>query len=60
MRTGHVVVFGDEENGADNYIMNREIGEVNIVRDDGLNYLIKMYVVLPASQQTFAGQVGAP
>ena len=59
VRTGHVVVCGDGEIGADHYIMNREIGEVNMVRDDGLNYLMRLYVVLPTSQHLFAGQVGA-
>ena len=59
VRTGHVVVFGDEENGADRYTRNRASGETNVVRDDGLNYLMKLYVVLPASQQLFRMQVGA-
>ena len=59
VRTGHVVVFGDGESGAEHYIMNRETGEVNMVRDDGLNYLMRLYFALRISQQPFAGQVGA-
>ena len=59
VRTGHVVVFGDGENGADHYILNRATGETNVVRDDGLNYLMRLYVVPPASQQPFPRQVGA-
>ena len=50
VRTGHVLVFGDGENGADHYILNRATVEIYMVRDDGLNYLMKLYVVLPASQ----------
>ena len=39
--------------------MNRATGEYNIVREDGLNYVMKLYVVLPNAQQHFAGQVAA-
>ena len=38
--------------------MNRATGECNAVRDDGFNYLMRLYVV-PPNQQPFAGQVGA-
>ena len=59
VRTGRVVVFDDGENGADHYILNRATGEINIVRDDGLNYIMKLYVLPSASQQPFPKQVGA-
>jgi hypothetical protein len=59
VRTRHVVDFGDRENTADHYILNRATGETNVVRDDGLNYLMGLYVVPPASQQPFPKQVGA-
>ena len=39
--------------------MNRATGEYNAVRDDGLNYLMRFYVVPPNAQQPFAGQVAA-
>ena len=58
-RTGHVVVFGDGENGEDHYILNRDTGEVDTVRDEGSNYLMRLYVVPPASRQPLAGQVAA-
>ena len=60
VRPGHIVVFGDGENGEDHYIVNRHTGEVDTVRDDGSNYLMRLYVVPPASRQLFAEQVGAP
>ena len=50
VRTGHVVVFGDGENDADHYSLNRATGESSMVRDDGLNYLMTLYVVAPAAQ----------
>ena len=56
VRTGRGPVFGGGDNGEQHYIMNRETGETNMVRDDGLNYLVRLYVV-SKSQQLFAGQV---
>ena len=45
VRTGHLVVFGDGEDGNDHYIVNKMTGECNAVRDDGTNYLMGMYVI---------------
>ena len=59
VRTGHLVVFGDGADGTEHYILNRESGEVNAVRDDGFNYLLRLYVVPPSAQQPFAGQAEA-
>ena len=59
VRTWHLVVFDDSEDGTEHYILNREAGEMNAVRDDGLNYVMRFYVVPPNAQQPFAGQVGA-
>ena len=49
------MVFGDGENGTEHCIVNRTTGEVNAVCDDGLNYLMRLYVVTPHAQQPFAG-----
>ena len=51
VRSGHVVVFGDGEDGNANYIMNKMTGEVNMVKDDGTNYLLGMYVIPKAEMQ---------
>ena len=59
VRTGHRVVFGDGVDGTEHYILNRESGEVNAVRDDGFKYLLRLYVVPPSAQQPFAGQAEA-
>ena len=59
VKTGHLVVFGDGADGNEHYILNRESGEVNAVRDDGLNYLMRLYVIPPGAQQPFAGQAEA-
>ena len=45
VKAGHVVVFGAGENGDENYILNRFAGEVNAVEDDGINYLMGMYII---------------
>ena len=47
VRAGHLVVFGDGENGDDNYIYNRVTGERTAVTDDGINYLMGMWVIPP-------------
>ena len=59
VKTGHLVVFGDGADGSEHYILNRESGEVNAVRDDGINYLMRLYVIPPGAQQPFAGQAEA-
>ena len=37
VRSGHVVVFGDGDGGAEHYVYNKTTGETNFVRDDGVN-----------------------
>ena len=39
------MVFGAGGNGDENYILNRFSGEVNAVKDDGINYLMGMYII---------------
>ena len=45
--TQHAVVFGMGENGDEHYIVNKVSGEINILRDDGTNYLHDMIIVPP-------------
>ena len=45
IRTGHAVIFGGGENGDEHFVVNRITGEVNEVKDDGVNYLMGMYVI---------------
>ena len=45
VRSGHVVVFDDGENGCSHYVLNKTTGECTAVRDDGTNYLMGMYVI---------------
>ena len=47
VRAGHPVVFGDRENGDENYIYNKFSGERTVVTDDGVNYLMGMWVIPP-------------
>ena len=42
VRTGQVVVVGGGENSADHYILNRETGEKDMVRDGGFDYLMRL------------------
>ena len=45
IRTGHAVIFGGGENGDEHFVVNRITGEINEVKDDGVNYLMGMYVI---------------
>ena len=45
VRAGHVVVFGDGDDGHSHYVVNRVTGELTAVRDDGMNYFMGMYIV---------------
>ena len=57
VRTGHVVVFGDGENGDENYIYSKFSGETIAVTDDGTNYLMGMWVTPPdEASQPFGRQ----
>ena len=46
VKAGHVVVFGDDDENGDggNYIVNKVTGEYTSVKDDGLNYILGVYV----------------
>ncbi len=46
-RTGHLVVFGDGPEGDDHYVLNRFTGERNEIKDDGINYLMGLYIMPP-------------
>ena len=46
-RTGHLVVFGDGPGGEQHYVLNRVTGEMNMIRDDGINYIMGLYVMPP-------------
>ena len=52
VRSGHVVVFGDGEDGSDSYIVNKFTGECTAVKDDGVNYLLGLHIA-PRSESGF-------
>ena len=58
VRAGHLVVFGDGGNGEANYIYNRFSGERTAFTDDGVNYLMGMWIIPlgEASSQPFGRQ----
>ena len=37
VKAGHMVVFGDGDDGDGNYIVNKITGELTSVKDDGVN-----------------------
>ena len=42
---GHLVVFGGGEDGTDHYVYNTITGDTTTVKDDGVNYLMGMFIV---------------
>ena len=55
VKAGHMVVFGDGDDGDGNYIVNNIAGELMSVNDDGVNYLLGLYLA-PRSEAGFARQ----
>ena len=53
VKAGHMVVFGDGDDGDGNYIVNNIAGELMSVKDDGVNYLLGLYLA-PRSEAGFA------
>ena len=47
VKAGHMVIFGDGDEGQSHYVYNKFTGETNEVTDDGINYLMGMYIVPP-------------
>ena len=58
MKAGHLVVFGDGEDGCQHYVMNKIIGEFNAVGDDGINYLMRLHIA-PQTLSPFGGQAAS-
>ena len=53
VKAGHMVVFGDGDDGDGNYIVNKITGEVTSVKDDCINYVLGLYIG-PRSEAGFA------
>ena len=53
VQAGHMVVFGDDSDGCRNYIVNKITSEVIAARDDGVNYLLGLYIA-PVQESGFA------
>ena len=54
-KSGHLVVF----DGPDSFMYNKRTGEVNMIEDDGFNYVQGLWVIPPeepGNESGFAGQ----
>ena len=49
VRAGHAVVFDDDGSGqgSGSYMINKVTGEVNAIRDDGKDYVMRRWIVPP-------------
>ena len=59
VRTGHVVEIGDGEDGMQKYVVNEVTGEITGVIDDGINYLMGMYI-MPRAEAGFTRPAAHP
>ena len=59
VRAGHLVVFSAGEDGQSHHVLIRISGKVNIVRGDGTNCMLGMYIV-PRNKSGFPRPVHAP
>ena len=52
------MVFGDGSGSPENYVYNKITGETNLVKDDGVNYLIGLHIA-PRAEAGFGRPVTA-
>ena len=53
VQAGHMVVFGEGDDGSGKYIGNKIAGETTAVKDDWCNYLLGLYIA-PMQESGFA------
>ena len=53
VRAGHQVVFDDDGTGQGmgSYLINKTTGEINMIRDDGKDYVMRRWIVPPGMVQ---------
>ena len=44
VKAGHLVVLGYGNEGGEHYIYNKATGESNAIKDDGVNYVMGVYI----------------
>ena len=42
-KSGHMVIF----DGADSFMLNKHTGEINLIEDDGHNYILETWIIPP-------------
>ena len=49
LRAGHAVIFDDDGsgNGTGSFVLNKTTGEINMIRDDGHDYIMRRWIVPP-------------
>jgi len=48
IKAGHAILFDDDGSGqgTGSYMVNKTTGEINMIRDDGANYLMRRWIIL--------------
>ena len=49
VKAGHAILFDDDGSGqgTGSYMVNKSTGEINMIRDDGANYLMRRWIIPP-------------
>ena len=57
VRAGHAVIFDDDGSGqgTGSYMMNKKTGEINMIRDDGRDYIMRRWLIPQKEAPSFIG-----
>ena len=60
VRAGHAVIFDDDGTGRGmgSYLINKSTGEVNAIRDDGKDYIMRRWIVPPGMVHNVMNEQG--
>ena len=59
VKSRHAVCFGLGDDDDEHLIINKETGEINRMRDDGINYLQDLLIIPPDKLEQVAAQLQA-
>jgi hypothetical protein len=54
LKTGHAVIFNDDGqgNGAGSFMVNKMTGEINAIRDNGSDYVMRRWIIPQSEVET--------
>ena len=57
LQAGHAVIFNDDGsgNGSGSYMVNKATGEINLIHDDGRNFIMKRWIIPVQEVHSYLG-----